>query len=70
MEDVREAPDRVHLGRLLKGHEDRWVALSDDLTRVLAEANTLAEAVASAEALGHESPIVIWAPPTLEGLQL
>lgn len=70
MEKVRERPNRVHLGKLLIGHENRWVALDDVLSRVVASGDTLAKAIADAETKGHEAPIVLWAPASLTGFHL
>ncbi len=63
-------PRRVHLGKLLKGHENRWVALDREMKRVVASGVTLAKAVAQAEKRGHADAIVIWSPPTMEGYEL
>jgi hypothetical protein len=38
--------------------------------KVVASGETFKQAAANAEAKGCESPVVIWAPPTLEGYEL
>jgi len=63
-------PRRVHLGRLLKGHESRWVALDKDMRRVVASGGTPAVAAARAQKKGHPAAIVIWSPPSMEGFEL
>jgi hypothetical protein len=49
---------------------DRWVALSEDESRVVAEGETFEEAAAKAEAQGVSDPILVktpedWAPRVL-----
>lgn len=63
-------PRRVHLGKLLKGHENRWVALDKEMKSVVASGVTFAKAAAQAERRGYASAIVIWSPPTMEGYEL
>lgn len=65
-----DPPRRVHFGKLLKGHENCWVALDDRMQRVVASGVTFAQAAESAERLGHVLPIVMWSPPTMEGFEL
>ena len=63
-------PGPVNLGKLLGDHRNEWVALDDELTKVVAASDTIDGAVDAAEKVGYQAPIVIWAPASLEGLTL
>ena len=65
-----EPPERLQFKDLLRGHENRWVALDEEMKNVVASGETFAVAAAKAEAEGFEAPIVIWSPPTLRGFEL
>ena len=64
-----ERPDRIRLGTILRGHEGHWVALSESM-EVVASGKTIREAREAARLNGHDLPVIVWAPPSLEGYQL
>ena len=51
------------LSILANAHPDRWIALSADETRVVAEAATFEDAVTEAERSGEADPVLVRVPP-------
>ena len=59
---------------LLTAPLDRWIALSEDESRIVAVGSTFEEAVREAERLGVTDPIIVktpedWTPRVLLGLR-
>lgn len=53
----------TRLSILTNAHPDRWIALSSDETRVVAEAASFEDAVTAAERSGEADPILVRVPP-------
>jgi len=66
----KKPPNLIHLDKLLGDYRSQWVALDDELTKVVASGDTIGTAIDAAEKRGYPVPIVIWAPASLEGFSL
>lgn len=55
------AEERLSL--LNSAPSDRWIALSSDESRIVAEGETFTEVAAAAESAGESDPLIIRVPP-------
>jgi hypothetical protein len=65
-----DAASKARLAALSSAPLSRWIALSSDETRVVADAETFEDVVTEAERHGESDPVIIrtpenWAPRTL-----
>ena len=52
------------LAKLLKGYENKWVALSSDEKKVVAAAATMKTVISHAEKNGENQPVLLKVPST------
>lgn len=61
--DVCMTAQNARLTALRNATPDRWVALSADETRIVAEGETFAEASVAAQQAGENDPLLVRVPP-------
>ena len=55
------------LAKLLRGYENKWVALSSDEKKVVAAANTMKKVISNAEKNGENQPVLLKVPSAAAG---